>query len=92
MIRSMYASGSSPVAAASCRTSSFERLAAPLGRPAPARFPPCPFIVPIVIENRGYHVFRHSVHLYHNTVRQRYAERGRGTESLIERPENRRPT
>src|SRR5215472_1978738 len=46
MIRSMYASGSSPVAAASCRTSSFARLTAPLGRPAPGRFPPCPFIVP----------------------------------------------
>ena len=45
MIRSMYASGSSPVAAASCRTCSFARLAAPLGRPAPGRFPPCPFIV-----------------------------------------------
>src|SRR5262245_58052319 len=44
MIRSMYASGSSPVAAASCRTCSFARLAAPLGRPAPGRFPPCPFI------------------------------------------------
>jgi hypothetical protein len=45
MIRSMYASGSSPVAAASCRTSSFARLVAPLGRPAPGRFPPYPFIV-----------------------------------------------
>ena len=45
MIRSMYTSGSSPVAAASCRTCSFARLAAPLGRPAPGRFPPCPFIV-----------------------------------------------
>src|SRR5262245_53911607 len=45
MIRNMYASGSSPVAAASCRTCSFARLAAPLGRPAPGRFPPCPFIV-----------------------------------------------
>src|SRR5262249_16412942 len=33
-------------AAASCRTSSFARLTAPLGRPAPGRFPPCPFIVP----------------------------------------------
>ena len=44
-MRSMYASGSSPDAAASCRTSSFARLAAPLGRPAPGRFPPCPFIV-----------------------------------------------
>src|SRR5262245_29347401 len=46
VIRNMYASGSSPVAAASCRTSSFARLAAPLGRPAPGRFPPCPFILP----------------------------------------------
>ena len=45
MMRSMYASGSSPDAAASCRTSSFARLTAPLGRPAPGRFPPCPFIV-----------------------------------------------
>src|SRR5215470_16401812 len=44
MIRSMYASGSSPVAAASCRTCSFARLAAPLGRPAPRHFPPCPLI------------------------------------------------
>src|SRR5262249_18277729 len=44
MIRSIYASGSSPVAAASCRTCSLARLAAPLGRPAPGRFPPCPFI------------------------------------------------
>jgi carbonic anhydrase/acetyltransferase-like protein (isoleucine patch superfamily) len=33
------------VSAASCRTPSFARLAAPLGRPAPGRFPPCPFIV-----------------------------------------------
>jgi hypothetical protein len=54
MIRSMYASGSSPVAAASSRTCSFARLAAPLGRPAPGRFPPCPFIVRSrLIENRG---------------------------------------
>src|SRR5262245_30617122 len=54
MIRSMYASGSSPVAAASCRTCSLARLAAPLGRPAPGRFPPCPFIVRSrLIENRG---------------------------------------
>src|SRR5262249_19733047 len=45
MIRSMYASGSSPLAAASCRTSSFARLAAPSRPPAPGRFPPCPFIV-----------------------------------------------
>src|SRR6516164_7813625 len=54
MIRNMYASGSSPVAAASCRTCSFARLAAPLGRPAPGRFPPCPLIVLIaqLIENR----------------------------------------
>src|SRR5262245_30237439 len=35
MIRSMYASGSSPVAAASCRTCSLARLAAPLGRTRP---------------------------------------------------------
>ena len=45
MMRSMYASGSSPDAAASCCTSSLARLTAPLGRPAPGRFPPCPFIV-----------------------------------------------
>jgi hypothetical protein len=78
MIRSMYASGSSPVAAASCRTSSFARLAAPLGRPAPGRFPPCPFIV----LSRGRsktagRVFRYPVHLYYNTVQR---ATGRGTE------------
>src|SRR5262245_43871742 len=55
MIRSMYASGNSPVAAASSRICSFTRLAAPLGRPAPGRFPPCPFIVLSLrlIENRA---------------------------------------
>jgi len=66
----MYASGSSPVAAASCRTCSLARLAAPLGRPAPGRFPPCPFIVRSrLIENRGLCV-PYPVHLYHNTVQR----------------------
>src|SRR5262249_61898569 len=46
MIRSIYASGSSPVAAASCRTCSLARLAAPLGRPAPRRLPPAPSTLP----------------------------------------------
>src|SRR5262249_3242887 len=76
MIRSMYASGSSPVAAASCRTCSLARLAAPLGRPAPGRFPPCPFILPSrLIENRGTCVL-YPVHLYHNAVQhQRFGAR-----------------
>src|SRR5215813_12366166 len=84
MIRSMYASGSSPVAAASCRTCSLARLAAPLGRPAPGRFPPCPFIVRSrLIENRGPRV-PYPVHLYHNTVQhQRFS--AAWSISLIER-------
>jgi hypothetical protein len=47
-------------AAASCRTCSFVRLAAPLGRPAPGRFPPCPFIV---LSRRDRPMHRHSGHL-----------------------------
>jgi hypothetical protein len=68
MIRNMYASGSSPVAAASCRTSSFAQLAAPLGRPAPGRFPPCPFIV-LSRGDRNPRAapFGIPVHLYYNT-------------------------
>src|SRR5262245_565930 len=87
MIRSMYATGSSAVAAASCRTCSLTRLAAPLGRPAPGRFPPCPFIVRSrLIETRGPCV-PYPVHLYHNTVQRaaRNVQRGMVRFSLIKR-------
>src|SRR5262249_47062701 len=76
MIRSMYASGSSPVAAASFRTCSFARLAAPLGRPAPGRFPPCPLIVRIAVDRKPRPCVLYPVHLYHNTVQhQRFSDR-----------------
>jgi hypothetical protein len=69
MIRSMYASGSSPVAAASCRTWSFARLAAPLGRPAPGRFPPCSFIAIRVIEKPR--AVRFGIRFTRTTIRYR---------------------
>ena len=55
MIRNMYASGSSPVTAASCRTCSFARLAAPLGLASARPFSTVSAhrTIAQLIENRG---------------------------------------
>ena len=75
MIRSVYASGSSPVAAASCRTSSFTRWTFPSGGQRPVVFTvsvhPAIAGQPKPRLARFFGMFRYPVHLYYITVQCR---------------------